>query len=246
MSAITRIGVLTGGGDAPGLNAVIRAVVKAAWNSGIESVGHRRQLRRPARAGSLARADAARRHRHPAARRHDPRHAQHRQSVQLRGDDLRRRARIRRSRHRDVPPAGPRRADRDRRRRHARDRARVLPARHADRRRPEDHRQRHRRHDQLFRIRHGGGLRHRCDRSAAHDGRSAQAHPGRRGDGPLCRLDCAVCRRRRRRRRDPDSGDSVRHRAWSRSGCASATTGAPSSASSSSPRARFRRAARCR
>src|SRR5471030_1350361 len=39
MSAITRIGVLTGGGDAPGLNAVIRAVVKAACNSGIETVG---------------------------------------------------------------------------------------------------------------------------------------------------------------------------------------------------------------
>jgi len=39
MSTITRIGVLTGGGDAPGLNAVIRAVVKAAWNSGIECVG---------------------------------------------------------------------------------------------------------------------------------------------------------------------------------------------------------------
>jgi phosphofructokinase-like protein len=36
---ITRIGVLTGGGDAPGLNAVIRAVVKAAANSGIESIG---------------------------------------------------------------------------------------------------------------------------------------------------------------------------------------------------------------
>src|SRR4029077_16261611 len=39
MSAITRIGVLTGGGDAPGLNAVIRAVVKTACNSGIETVG---------------------------------------------------------------------------------------------------------------------------------------------------------------------------------------------------------------
>jgi len=31
--------VLTGGGDAPGLNAVIRAVVKAAFNSGIEVIG---------------------------------------------------------------------------------------------------------------------------------------------------------------------------------------------------------------
>jgi len=39
MPAITRLGVLTGGGDAPGLNAVIRAVVKAGSNSGIEVVG---------------------------------------------------------------------------------------------------------------------------------------------------------------------------------------------------------------
>jgi 6-phosphofructokinase 1 len=39
MAAIKRIGVLTGGGDAPGLNAVIRAVVKTAANSGIECVG---------------------------------------------------------------------------------------------------------------------------------------------------------------------------------------------------------------
>ena len=39
MSQIRRIGVLTGGGDAPGLNAVIRAVVKSACNGGIEVVG---------------------------------------------------------------------------------------------------------------------------------------------------------------------------------------------------------------
>src|SRR3954465_1845901 len=39
MSPISRVGVLTGGGDAPGLNAVIRAVVKAAANSGIATVG---------------------------------------------------------------------------------------------------------------------------------------------------------------------------------------------------------------
>ncbi|HXT70019.1 MAG TPA: ATP-dependent 6-phosphofructokinase [Vicinamibacterales bacterium] len=36
---LKRIGVLTGGGDAPGLNAVIRAVVKAAASKGIECVG---------------------------------------------------------------------------------------------------------------------------------------------------------------------------------------------------------------
>src|SRR5215831_15164827 len=39
MSPIKRLGILTGGGDAPGLNAVIRAVVKAAWNSEMECVG---------------------------------------------------------------------------------------------------------------------------------------------------------------------------------------------------------------
>jgi len=39
MSPISRIGVLTGGGDAPGLNAVIRAVVKSACNAGIECLG---------------------------------------------------------------------------------------------------------------------------------------------------------------------------------------------------------------
>jgi ATP-dependent phosphofructokinase / diphosphate-dependent phosphofructokinase len=40
MSAPTRrIGILTGGGDAPGLNAVIRAVVKSASNAGVECIG---------------------------------------------------------------------------------------------------------------------------------------------------------------------------------------------------------------
>jgi ATP-dependent phosphofructokinase / diphosphate-dependent phosphofructokinase len=39
MPAVQRIGVLTCGGDAPGLNAVIRAVVKCAFNSGIECLG---------------------------------------------------------------------------------------------------------------------------------------------------------------------------------------------------------------
>ena len=39
MPEIKRIGVLTGGGDAPGLNAVIRAVVKSASNAGLEVLG---------------------------------------------------------------------------------------------------------------------------------------------------------------------------------------------------------------
>ena len=39
MPKIRKIGVLTGGGDAPGLNAVIRAVVKSAHNNGIQVIG---------------------------------------------------------------------------------------------------------------------------------------------------------------------------------------------------------------
>jgi 6-phosphofructokinase 1 len=39
VASVKRIGVLTGGGDAPGLNAVIRAVVKSACYNGIECVG---------------------------------------------------------------------------------------------------------------------------------------------------------------------------------------------------------------
>jgi len=39
MPTIKSIGVLTGGGDAPGLNAVIRAVVKTAHNAGVSVLG---------------------------------------------------------------------------------------------------------------------------------------------------------------------------------------------------------------
>jgi phosphofructokinase-like protein len=39
MATLKKVGVLTGGGDAPGLNAVIRAVVKTACNNGVEVVG---------------------------------------------------------------------------------------------------------------------------------------------------------------------------------------------------------------
>jgi 6-phosphofructokinase 1 len=39
MAELRRIGVLTGGGDAPGLNAVIRAVVKSSAGYGIECLG---------------------------------------------------------------------------------------------------------------------------------------------------------------------------------------------------------------
>ena len=40
--SIKRIGVLTSGGDAPGMNAAVRAVVRTALSCGIECVGIRR------------------------------------------------------------------------------------------------------------------------------------------------------------------------------------------------------------
>ena len=41
-NAVKRIGVLTSGGDAPGMNAAVRAVVRTAQDCGIECVGIRR------------------------------------------------------------------------------------------------------------------------------------------------------------------------------------------------------------
>ena len=41
-TAVKRIGVLTSGGDAPGMNAAVRAVVRTAQNMGIECIGIRR------------------------------------------------------------------------------------------------------------------------------------------------------------------------------------------------------------
>ena len=93
MPPITRIGVLTGGGDAPGLNAVIRAVVKSAYNSGIECIGLEDSfdgLLEPGRSRLLTPRDVTR---HPAARRHDSRHRQPRQPVRRPDRDLRRPAR---------------------------------------------------------------------------------------------------------------------------------------------------------
>ena len=74
LSPPMRIGVLTGGGDCPGLNAVIRAIVRKGidvhgheffgftygWAGVLDGRGHRARLRDDAR--------------HPAPRRHDPRH----------------------------------------------------------------------------------------------------------------------------------------------------------------------------
>jgi ATP-dependent phosphofructokinase / diphosphate-dependent phosphofructokinase len=63
---VHRVGILTGGGDAPGLNAVIRAVVRAAAPLGITCIGLADGfdgLRDPARARTLTRTDVAGIHR---------------------------------------------------------------------------------------------------------------------------------------------------------------------------------------
>ena len=39
MAKIKRIGVLTSGGDAPGMNAAVRAVARTALANGIECIG---------------------------------------------------------------------------------------------------------------------------------------------------------------------------------------------------------------
>ena len=72
-----RIGILTGGGDCPGLNAVIRAVVrKGIGEHGDEIVGFRDGWRGVLE-GDTVPLDLARRARHPAARRHGARHLAH-------------------------------------------------------------------------------------------------------------------------------------------------------------------------
>ncbi len=41
MADVKRIGVLTGGGDSPGINAAIRAIVRRAKPAGLDVVGFR-------------------------------------------------------------------------------------------------------------------------------------------------------------------------------------------------------------
>ena len=56
-NGIKRIGVLTSGGDAPGMNAAVRAVVRAASYRGIECLGIRRGFNGLIN-GDIARLDA--------------------------------------------------------------------------------------------------------------------------------------------------------------------------------------------
>lgn len=44
---VRTIGVLTSGGDAPGMNAAIRAVVRRAISQGKKGYGYRKGIQRP-------------------------------------------------------------------------------------------------------------------------------------------------------------------------------------------------------
>ena len=233
----SRIGVLTGGGDAPGLNAVIRAVVKAGWNSGMEVIGLEDSfdgLLDPSRTRALTPRDVT-------------------GILRLGGTIL---GTTNRGNPFDYPADGPgghmdysdrvietfarmqtRRAGGDRRRRHAGHRPPVLPEGDPGRRRAQDDRQRHRRHVELLRLRHRGGVRGRRHRPAAHHRAVAPAGDGGGSDGPLRRVDRAPCRHGRRRRRDPDPGDSLRPREGGRTDPRTRSPGARASASWWWPRA---------
>ena len=129
-----KVGLLTGGGDCPGLNAVIRAVVQRITTTGAPasaSCEGWRGLVRNLTVAPRRRADR----RHHRAGRHHPRLVAH-QPVQE---------------PRDRPARGPRRTSRPRPRRPGRHRRRRHPGRRrpplqrlrtADRRRPQDDRQR--------------------------------------------------------------------------------------------------------
>ena len=113
-----------------------------------------------------------------------------------------------------------------------------------DRRRPQDDRQRHRRHRHHVRVPHRRRDRHRGDRPPAHHRREPRPGDGRRGDGPSQRLDRGLRRHRRGRQRGADPGDPLRHRQGRRPPQPAPRARAATPRSSSWPRAPHRSPAR--
>ncbi len=205
-----RFGVLTGGGDCPGLNAVIRAIVrKGVADHGHEIVGFRDGWRGPLeddceplddrvdRAGSCraaARSSARREPTRSSATTDPSRSAATSRElgldglIAIGGEDTLGAANRLHAEH-GLPVLGvPKTIDND------------IGAT-----------------DVTFGFDTARPGRDRGDRPPAHDRREPQPDHGRRGDGPPRRLDRALRRDRRRRRRDPDPRAAVRHRARSAS-----------------------------
>ncbi len=200
-----RIGVLTGGGDCPGLNAAIRAIVRKGIDQhGHAFVGFRDGWRGTAGKRAL-RADDRVDARDPAPRRHHPRHLpdQSRSSatagpeqlkqnlaglgvdglIAIGGEDTLGAAARLHAEH-GVPVVGvPKTIDND------------LGGHRPD-----------------LRVRHRPARGHRGHRPPAHHGREPQPGDAAGGDGPPRGLDRAALRAGRRRRRDPHPRAPVRHR----------------------------------
>ena len=180
-----RIGILTGGGDCPGLNAVIRAVVrKGIGEYGDEIVGFRDGWR------GVLEADTV------------PMDLQAVRGILPRGGTVLGTSRT--NPYGVEGGAGPgdgdpgaarhRRTGPDRRRGHPRRRHEARRGRRPRRRRPEDDRQRPGLHRLHVRLRHRRRRGDGGDRPAAHHRRQPPPHARRRGDGPARRLDRAARR----------------------------------------------------
>ena len=206
-----RIGIVTGGGDCPGLNAVIRAVAKAAAKRGWETIGflggyegilepqryveldYQKLGPLLTRGGTIL--GTANRGRFSAK----VGHGETRRLPQELIDGVKA----------GMQEAGHPRPGQHRRRRLAEHRPAVVRGRRSPGGRAQDHRQRPRRHRDDLRFRLGRGLRHRRLGPSAHHGRKPQPRDGAGGHGPLRGLDRPLRGRRRRRRRDSDPGDPV-------------------------------------
>ena len=241
-----RIAISTGGGDAPGLNAVIRAAVLSAHQPRLGSARHQARLRRP----------AGRRRRHPAdagsrcaasrtwaarssARRiaaipfkfPDAAAGRHAHEVD-RSDEL-----IENARQLGIDAMISIGGDGS-----LAIAQRLYDKGMQDRRRAEDDRQRRQRDGHDVRLRHRGEHGARSDRQAAHDGGEPRSRDRDGGDGARRGIHRAARRARRHRRRHPDSRRfrTTSRRSARRSWRAIAPAG--TSRSSSSRRARSRRA----
>ena len=225
-----RIGILTGGGDVPGLNPCIKAVVNRVAHEGHQVIGLRRGW------ASLLEHDpddptSAARHFLPleenTVRTIDRTggtflHTSRTNPSRVRPKDVPRPPRAPHRRRRAVRLHRPRaardrvdrdrRADPDRRRRHALVRAADARRGRARDRDPEDDGQRRPRHRLLHRLLDRDHARRAVHPQPAHAHRVARADRGDRAVRPLQRRDLAdhgVPRRRRSRRH---LGDPVRHR----------------------------------
>ena len=195
-----RVGLLTGGGDCPGLNAVIRAVVQRVVNGGGSCVGilegWRGLVRGMSRELDISETDGiiAKGGTILGSSRTNPfKNADHRHPRapgQFRGARARRPRGHRRRRYPGRRPSPAQRLS------------------DADGRHPQDDRQRPDGDRLHLRLRHRHQHRDRGGRPPPHDDREPSTDHGRRDDGTPCRLDRLLRRDRGRRRLHPRPRDA--------------------------------------